>query len=159
VEIWLETVGHGVFDIKHYWLRYEFAPSWGQIHANLLAICGDHSLNMAMHKLKRNKEAQAKFLQSWSKEAYSYTAEVEQNFDELNIDKENSPCAEQFSDISDLSVDGQRILKFCQNHSHSGYCLKCPKSKKRKRIGKQVCRAGVGEEKTAGIGDTPAFRL
>jgi hypothetical protein len=28
------------------------------------------------------------------KKAYSYTAEVEQNFDDLNIDKEDSPCAE-----------------------------------------------------------------
>jgi hypothetical protein len=58
VEIWLETVGHGVFDIKHYWLRYEFAPSRGQVHAHLLAICDS---------LKGKKEAQAKFLQSWSK--------------------------------------------------------------------------------------------
>jgi hypothetical protein len=86
--------GHGVFDIKHYWLRYEFAPSRGQIHAHLLAICSNHSFNVAMHRLKRNKEAQAKFLQSWSKQAYNYIAEVEQNFDELNIDKEDSPCAE-----------------------------------------------------------------
>jgi hypothetical protein len=67
VEIWLETVGHGVFDIKHYWLRYEFAPSQGQIHAHLLAICADHSFNVAMHRLKGNKETQAKILQSWSK--------------------------------------------------------------------------------------------
>jgi hypothetical protein len=66
VEIWLETVGHAVFDIKHYWLRYEFAPSRGQIHAHLLAICGDYSFNVAMHRLKGNKEAQAK-VQSWSK--------------------------------------------------------------------------------------------
>jgi hypothetical protein len=94
VEIWLETVGHSVFDIKHYWLRYEFAPSRGQIHAHLLAICGYYSVNVAMHRLKGNKEAQAKFLQSWSKKAYSYTAEVKQNFDELNIDKEDSSCAE-----------------------------------------------------------------
>jgi hypothetical protein len=49
---------------------------------------------VAMHRLKGNKEAQAKFLQSWSKKAYSYTAEVKQNFDELNIDKEDSSCAE-----------------------------------------------------------------
>ena len=133
MEIWLETVGHDVFDIKHYWLRYEFAPSQGQIHSHLLAICGDHSFNVAMHRLKGNKEAQAKFLQAWSKKAYSYTAEVEQNFDELNIDKEDSACAERFSDVADVSVDGQRILKFCQNHSCSGYCLKCPKSKEEKK--------------------------
>lgn len=159
VEIWLETVGHGVFDIKHYWLRYEFAPSRGQIHAHLLAICGDYSFNVAMHRLKGNKEAQATFLQSWSKKAYSYTAEVEQNFDELSIDKEDSPCAERFSDVTDLTVDGQRILKFCQSHSCSAYCLKCSKSKKRKRSEKRVCRAGAGEEKTPGVGDTPGFVL
>jgi hypothetical protein len=51
------AVGHDVFDVKHYWLRYEFAPSRGQIHAHLLAICSDHSFNVAMHRLKGNKEA------------------------------------------------------------------------------------------------------
>jgi hypothetical protein len=136
VEIWLETVGHGVFDIKHYWLDMSLLHPGGQIHAHLLAICADHSFNVAMHRLKGIKEAQAKFLQSWSKKAYCYTAEVEQNFDDLNIDKEDSPSAEQFSDVTDLTVDGQRILKLCQNHSCSGYCLKCHKSKKRKRTEK-----------------------
>jgi phosphoserine aminotransferase len=101
---------------------------------------------VAVHRLKGNKEAQAKFLASWSKKAYSYTAEVEQNFDELNINEEDSPCAEQFSDVTDVSVDGQRILKFCQNHNCSGYCLKCFTFKKRKRTEKRVCRAGAGEE-------------
>jgi hypothetical protein len=38
VKIWLETIGAKVFHIKHYWLRYEFAPSRGQIHAHILAI-------------------------------------------------------------------------------------------------------------------------
>ena len=42
VEIWLETVGKVVFKIKHYWLRFEFAASRGQIHAHMLAI-SDHN--------------------------------------------------------------------------------------------------------------------
>jgi hypothetical protein len=109
-----------------------------------------------MHRLKGNKEAQAKYLASWSKKAYSYTDEVEQDFDELNIDKEDSLCAEGFSDV----IDGQRILKFCQNHSCSGYCLKYSKSKKRKRTEKRVCRAAAAEEEeTAGVSDTPGFVL
>jgi hypothetical protein len=37
--------------------------------------------------------------------------------------------------------------------------LKCSKSKKRKRSEKRVCRAGAGEEETAGVGDTPDFVL
>jgi hypothetical protein len=65
-----------------------------------------YSFNVAMHRLKGNKVAQAKFLQAWSKKAYSYTAKVKQYFDKLNIDKEDSPCAEQFSDVADVSVDG-----------------------------------------------------
>ena len=39
VKIWLSTIGAKVFHIKHYWLRYEFAPSRGQIHAHMFAIC------------------------------------------------------------------------------------------------------------------------
>ena len=38
VKIWLSTIGAKVFHIKHYWLRYEFAPSRGQIHAHMLVI-------------------------------------------------------------------------------------------------------------------------
>ena len=38
VKLWLQTVGEKVFKIKHYWLRYEFAPSQGQIHAHMLLI-------------------------------------------------------------------------------------------------------------------------
>jgi hypothetical protein len=38
VKIWLSTIGAKVFHIKYYWLRYEFAPSRGQIHAHMLAI-------------------------------------------------------------------------------------------------------------------------
>ena len=38
VKIWLSTIGNKVFHIKYCWLRYEFAPSRGQIHAHMLAI-------------------------------------------------------------------------------------------------------------------------
>ena len=35
---WLETVGKDVFDIAHYWGRFEFAKGRGQIHLHMLAI-------------------------------------------------------------------------------------------------------------------------
>ena len=38
VKIWLSTIGAKIFHIKHYWLRYEFAPSRGQIHAHMLSM-------------------------------------------------------------------------------------------------------------------------
>jgi hypothetical protein len=37
IKNWLETVAKDTFGIKHYWLRFEFAPGRGQIHAHLLA--------------------------------------------------------------------------------------------------------------------------
>jgi len=163
VEYWLNTVGRTVFDIKHFWLRYEFAPSRGQIHAHMLAICGDPSFNVVMHKLRDDKVAQAKFLQSWSKEAYGYTASVDNDlFTEITVDKSSSPCSELFSNITTRHADGQRLLKFCQNHSCSGYCLRQKrKSRKRKRGDQEprTCRSGAGMEKTAGMADTPGFEL
>ena len=41
---WLETVGKEILDIKHFWVRSEFAPGRGQIHAHLLAIPNNHDI-------------------------------------------------------------------------------------------------------------------
>ena len=49
-ELWLETVGRDVFGIAHYWMRYEFAPSRGQIHAHILAISNDKQILYDMYK-------------------------------------------------------------------------------------------------------------
>ena len=35
VRKWLKIVDSGVFGIKYYWVRYNYAPSRGQIHAHL----------------------------------------------------------------------------------------------------------------------------
>ena len=43
VKMWLNAVGKHAFDIKHCWVRYEFAPGCGQTHAHLLAITDDQS--------------------------------------------------------------------------------------------------------------------
>jgi len=164
VKTWLETVGKDVFFIKHFWGRMEFSPGRGQIHCHLLAICGDQSYNMVMHKLKGNKVAQATFLQTWASKAYNYTAEVDmETFNAMKIGNDDSPCSERLSEVDDVILDGQRVLRFCQNHSCSGYCLRCPKKKKKgTKQGsdtKRSCRSGAGEEATAGQGDTPGFEL
>jgi hypothetical protein len=50
VEIWLKTVGKKVFDIAHYWVRYEFAPGRGQIHAHLHAISNEKTMKKLCHR-------------------------------------------------------------------------------------------------------------
>jgi hypothetical protein len=112
-----------------------------------------------MHKLQGNKAAQAIFLQTWSSQAYNYTAEVNREvFDNIEVDKSNSPCSEKYCDIDDITIDGQRVLRFCQNHICSGYCLR-KITKRTNEKGKRNCRCGAGDEATPGKGNTPGFIL
>ena len=59
-EIWLDTVGKLIFDIKHYWARYEFAPGRGQIHCHLLAIPNSHAIFEECHKLLQTENGEEK---------------------------------------------------------------------------------------------------
>src|SRR5687767_3916891 len=56
VKIWLSTIGTNVFHIKHYWLRYEFAPSRGQIHAHILAIHDNPTVMEPFYTNSTNKD-------------------------------------------------------------------------------------------------------
>ena len=60
VRKWLQIVGSSVFGIKHYWVRYKFAPSRGQIHAHLLAICDNQNMLKAIHQSQHSLENWAK---------------------------------------------------------------------------------------------------
>ena len=76
VENWLKTVGKKVFMINHYWLRYEFAPSRGQIHAHMLVIT-DHNkfLQSAMDKF-RDHTKMADILSEWMEKSFGMTASM-----------------------------------------------------------------------------------
>ena len=54
VQAWLDTVGKDLLEIKYHWLRYKFAPSRGQIHAHLLAICSDLEMLQQCHELQKD---------------------------------------------------------------------------------------------------------
>ena len=58
VVTWLDTVGKAIFGIKHYWVRYEFAPGRGQIHAHLLAIPEDQSIYKSAHALYKQENGE-----------------------------------------------------------------------------------------------------
>ena len=44
LQSWLETIGKHIFKIKQHWLKYEFAPGSGQIHAHMRAITDHKSI-------------------------------------------------------------------------------------------------------------------
>ena len=74
--MWLETVGKTIFHIKHYWGRFEFAVSRGQIHLHLLAICEKLQIFKEVYKYKENKRRQAEVLQEWVEKQLRMTASL-----------------------------------------------------------------------------------
>jgi len=161
VILWLNTVGKNVFDIKHYWVRYEFAPGRGQIHAHLLAIPDNHKIYELCHmdlKQKNGFFLRAQRLSAWASEKFGLTASVADpvEFDSLNINNQNSPCRIRFSEVSKEMVesDFEQLMNHVQVHDCSGFCLREIEGKKNR-----VCKAGCGQERNAGGADTPGFPL
>lgn len=133
VETWLETVGKVVFDISHYWCRFEFAPGRGQIHAHMLAIKNDqspfqHAYDISKADPANGNENKAAFLAKWARETIGLTASVDDGYDNRVIDEKNSPLKVGFVDVCSsahsVKEDGQDLLRAVQHHECSAFCLK-----------------------------------
>lgn len=134
VETWLKTVGSKIFGIDHYWARYEFAPGRGQIHVHLLAISRDQEIYEICNldvKEDNGEMVRALRLQDWLTKKINLTASVQSGFDHISLTNENSPCSIRFSDLeeneSTIIMDGQKLLKFCEIHQCSQFCMRDPK--------------------------------
>ena len=129
VEAWLEVVGKPIFGIKHYWVRLEFAPGRGQIHAHLLAISDHLEVYEKCHadmKDPVNGEAKrTQRLSKWAFEKYGLTASVMDGFDKLSVDRENTPCKHRYSEVEleNLEADTELLMKAVQTHDCNGFCL------------------------------------
>jgi len=161
VDIWLKTVGRNVFKIRHYWLRYEFAPSRGQIHAHILAISDFKEVFEIFHTNSNNKQVQAQFLKRWAETALGYTCDLQDST--MHTSNQVHPSTLYLSAIKNKVHDMNNCLTHLQTHVCSNYCLrhklssKCSKQDTTPK--KRVCRSGAGEEQTEGKGDTPGFPL
>ena len=130
VEIWMHTVGKQIFGIKHYWIRYEFAPGRGQIHAHLLAIPENQGIYHACYSVSKEMDGEhkrAELLSNWAKDVLGMTATAPPGFDGVAVDKNDSPCSIRFMDVaaSDQARDRDchRLLRYCQYHKCSQFCL------------------------------------
>ena len=133
VKHWLDTVGKVVFDIKHHWIRYEFAPGRGQIHAHLLAITGDMTIMELCHndlKEENGKMKRDARLAEWAEKRFGLTATVEDGFESRMPPGKVSPCTLRYHEVDNKGEDAQDLLKACQVHQCSGFCLRS-KDKKR----------------------------
>ena len=134
---WLDTVGKTIFGIKHYWIRYEFTPGRGQIHAHLLAIADDQEIYKLAHDVSRQADAvpdhtRGSIFADWAAKKIGLTASVKDGFDDLELEKENMPTCLRFMDLEKkeeiYSQDIQNLLKAVQFHNCSGFCMKTSKS-------------------------------
>jgi hypothetical protein len=131
VRIWLEIVGKEVFGIKYYWCRYEFAPGRGQIHVHLLAMSEDQWMLRKLYSLSKEEDGEKKravFLSEWAEKKLGMTASVDNGYDDIQINKDNTPVSLRFTDISgseeDIRKDGQELLRAVQHHECSGFCMR-----------------------------------
>ena len=145
-----------MFRIKHHWLRYEFAPSRGQIHAHMLVICDRKYIETLEKCVSENPLHRAEILSQWVKRSFSMTAMLNEKFiDTVSVSDSEHPSSVFFGDVSDKEKDQYYCQITLQQHYCSSYCLKRSKINGKGRWCNKTC----SHEKTPGCGDTPGFRI
>ena len=134
-ESYLATVGHEHLGIQHYWGRYEFAKSRGQIHMHLLGITKP---DMNPNKYCRHDDAAG--LQKWAQEKFGLSAIHPSSDENKKVDiknipppegtfefakKHNHPCRFRLLDMKD--IDGVKqytsdLYNTVQHHKCNAYC-------------------------------------
>ena len=134
----MKTIGLKVFGIKHYWGRFEFAKSRGQIHLHLLGITDDamgvDGIQMKLFKCRNNKKKQARIIAKWARSKFNMTAELESTATEET--ETTSPCKVRFGESVSIEKDATDLSKFCQIHKCNDYCLRKSKNSVQKE---KVC--------------------
>ena len=155
VQIWLRTVGKEIFKIKHHWLRYEFAPTRGQIHAHMLLITDHMKVHETCYELRNDKEQLAAYISNWMQDSFGMTASVPANFNSMQHHNPVHPASVYYSEMQNNDDDESLSLHYFQYHQCSKYCM----NKSKNPSGKRECRMGAGIEKTEGKADTPGFEM
>ena len=125
VKTWLDTVGRLIFGINHYWVRYEFAPGRGQIHAHLLATSADNAIYKLCHedyRTENGKQKRADRLSVWAEKKFGLTAMAPKEYD--SHVNETHPSTLLLSDVTDERTDFCSLAKSCAHHKCSGFCMR-----------------------------------
>lgn len=139
VKNWFDTVGRIVFKVKHYWLRFEFAPGRGQIHAHCLLICDNlemqkNAFQAMQDALKRDivhdlEYERASIYQEWAERELAMTASLPDDVDLSSFEQptsENHPASVKLKDVpkSGLKADGMNFQVTTQYHICTDYCMR-----------------------------------
>ena len=147
VEHFMESVGKELLGIKHYWLRYEFAKSRGQIHCHMLAITHDAAdvtgIMSKLHEARNDKELQASLLEAWVKDRFGMSAEMPELHNDSNEDdrtfsmdetqRNYQLCSVRLCDVKDDTMDMFCLASTTQLHKCRNYCMRQPREASKSR--------------------------
>ena len=136
---WLNTVGKQVFQIDHHWIRYEFAPSRGQIHAHMLCISRDQSMQQAMYTLRHKESAQAEVLSEWARRKIGMSA-WHDPIEKTNTGLYPNPVSLRHCEVEDKELDLNALKGEIEIHKCSGYCLRDSKMEDKEAFCKRTGR-------------------
>tara|TARA_B110000902_G_C14245785_1_gene564230 strand:+ start:51 stop:1298 length:1248 start_codon:yes stop_codon:yes gene_type:complete len=121
---WLETVGKSVFNIEHYFLRFEFTKGRGQIHAHMIAITSDNDFIAEYYsKTSENKTTQAtKVYADYARNVLSLTAEKPK----INQNEDNNQCplSGTFSETKSIENDLANLVQQTHMHKCNNFCMR-----------------------------------
>ena len=124
VQLWLDTIGKHVFKIKHHWVRFEFAPSRGQIHAHMLVIAETRDMIKLISSAPTDAQ-KAQLLKMWVEESFAMTAQMDIPEEEHDTDNLKHPSQLDFSETLNChETDKYNCLNSVQQHVCSKYCLR-----------------------------------
>ena len=125
MDAWMETVGKEVFNITHYWLRFEFAKGRGQIHSHMVCITSDYEFIADFHNeftVKRNKHQGAKIYADYARNTLSLTAEKPVVDESVHVP--DKPLSDTFHNTKSVLNDAAVLVENVHMHKCNDYCLR-----------------------------------
>lgn len=125
---WMETVGKNVFNITHYYNRFEFAKGRGQIHAHMLAVTSDHHLIADFYKEyveNGNKFEGTRIYSKYARSTLAMTGEKPVLRPDEPIPE--SPLSGRFCETLSINNDVSKLVEQTHMHECNNYCLRFQK--------------------------------
>jgi hypothetical protein len=132
VNNWLETIGRDAFQIKHCYVRFEFAKGRGQVHAHMLAITKDNGISFEFYKeFFRNKNAEnrgTELLSEYARNQLCLTSD--KPIRSLPLTEHDVKALKKgFCEISSIQDDLVDLCDECHCHTCNDFCLRTPKGR------------------------------
>jgi hypothetical protein len=132
LQYWMDTIGKQIFQIKHYYIRYEFAKGRGMIHAHILAITRDNGLCVEFYKSyvqKKNYVEATKLLSEYARNQLGLTADlpIVDNDDDINLPSKG--LESRFCECKNVVEDLHSLCMDCHIHECNKFCLRTPRNR------------------------------